>query len=72
MLHFTFLNALIMFVVMFSCTFMGATTGGSTLITVPICIFLGFSPQVAVATIKFGALGSTSAGMYNFSRRRKS
>lgn len=56
---------------MFVCCFIGASSGGSALLTIPCCIFLGFSPQVAVATTRVGLLGSTVANWYSFSRNEK-
>lgn len=59
------------FTIMFACNFIGATTGGSALLTIPACILLGFSPQAAVATTRVGVLGSTVAGWYGFNKEGK-
>lgn len=71
-MEFSFLfNATLLFVAMFVFNFIGATTGGSALVTVPTCIFLGFSPAEAIATTRFGVLGSTIAGWYGFKKEKK-
>lgn len=71
MLQLTFFNGTIIFIIMFVCCFIGASTGGSALLTIPFCIIFGFSPQVAVATTRVGLLGSTIANWYGFSRKGK-
>lgn len=58
------INNVIIFIVMFVFNFIGATTGGSALLTVPICISLGFTPASAIATTRVGVLGSMLAGWY--------
>ncbi len=63
------LNSVALFAIMFVFNFIGATTGGSALLTIPACIFLGFSPAAAVATTRVGVLGSTLAGWYGFKNK---
>jgi uncharacterized membrane protein YfcA len=65
------LNNIIIFVSLFTFNFIGATTGGSALLTLPMCIFLGFTPAQAIATTRFGVLGSTIAGWYGFKKENK-
>lgn len=68
----TFLfNSLAIFIALFIFNFIGATTGGSALLTVPTCIFLGFTPAEAIATTRFGVLGSTLSGWYGFKKEIK-
>ncbi len=71
MLHLTVFNGIVTFLAMFIANFIGATTGGSALLTIPFCMFFGFSPQIAVATTRFGVLGSTTAGWHGFNKHGK-
>lgn len=69
MLDISFINGTMIFLALLVCSFVGATSGGVGLMTIPICIFFGFSPQVAVATTRVGVLGSTIAGWNCFNKR---
>ncbi len=71
MMHLTLFNGVITFLAVFIANFIGATTGGSALLTIPFCIFFGFSPQIAVATTRFGVLGATAAGWHGFNKHGK-
>lgn len=51
--------------------FFAAVSGGAALLYIPILIFFGLSPSVAVATNRFSALGSTSIGLYKFTKGGK-
>jgi uncharacterized membrane protein YfcA len=44
--------------------------GGGALISIPILIFLGLPPQVAIGTSKLGAFGVNIAGWYKFHQKR--
>ena len=48
----------------------GTLVGGSGLIVVPTLIFLGLSPQSAIATSQFGGAGSAIFGLYEFNRKK--
>ncbi len=48
----------------------GTLVGGSGLIVVPTLIFLGLTPQVAIATSQFGGAGSAIFGLYEFNRKK--
>lgn len=65
------LNSTVIFVAIFIFNFIGATTGGSALLSVPTCIFLGFTPAEAIATTRFGVVGSTIAAWYGFKKEKK-
>lgn len=54
------------FVVAFFASFIGSMVGGAALITVPFLIFLGFPPQVAIATNKLGAVGLSLGATLKF------
>ncbi len=53
--EFSTIKVVIVFAVTFVVSFVGASTGGSAMFTVPLCIFLGFPVHVAVATTRFSA-----------------
>ena len=60
------LNLVIIFFLGIFGNFFAAISGGAALIYIPVLIFFGFSPSVAVATNRFSALGSTPVGLYRF------
>jgi len=41
------------------------------LFSIPAMIFLGFSSPVAIATVKFGALGTMGSGLFRFHKSQK-
>jgi uncharacterized protein len=49
----------------------GVTSGGGGLISLPILIFLGLPPEVAVATNRFGVLGAVTGNLARFLRSDK-
>jgi uncharacterized protein len=51
--------------------FVGTSTGGSSLVTIPVMIFLGVSPQSAVATARVASVGSLAAGLHRFHKSGK-
>ena len=53
MLEFSVIKAATIFVVTGIVTFIGASTGGSAMFTVPLCISVGFPIHIAVATTRF-------------------
>ena len=59
------------FIVGVVAAFIGTSAGGCGLISIPALIFLGLSPQVAVATGKLGALGLIISGIYRFHKGGK-
>lgn len=71
MLDFSFFKAVIIFAVTFFVTFVGASTGGSAMFTIPLCIFLGFPVHVAVATTRFSAFFSMVGAFFGFSKHKK-
>ncbi len=44
----------------------GAMVGGGSLLSIPLLIFLGLPPQVAIATDRFGGLGAAVTALYKF------
>jgi uncharacterized membrane protein YfcA len=44
----------------------GALVGGTSLITIPVLIFLGLPPHTAIGTDRLGITGLTSMGWYKF------
>lgn len=66
------LTALILFVLGVGVAIMGSiTSGGGGLIMFPALIFLGLPPTQAVATGKFGAIGSAVSTIYSFGKAKK-
>lgn len=51
--------------------FIGTNTGGSVLVTLPVMVWLGISPQSAVATSRIASLGTMLAGLKQFHREVK-
>jgi len=52
-------------------SFYGVTVGSGGLVSISGLIFLGLSPQVAIATNRLAALGLISAGLYRFNQAKK-
>src|SRR5262245_26432885 len=59
------------FTVGFAATFAFVTTGGVGLVTIPALVFLGLSPQAAVATDIFALLGGRLGGLLGLLRGEK-
>jgi hypothetical protein len=51
--------------------FMGSITSAVAIFTVPFTIFLGLSPQVAIATNKMGSFGLRLGGLKNLNKHKK-
>jgi len=49
----------------------GVTSGGGGFVSLPVLIFLGLSPDVAVATQRFGTLGWNTVSIFKFSKAKK-
>jgi uncharacterized membrane protein YfcA len=71
MIHLTLLNAFIVFLVGFAATFIGTTVGGAMLFILPVLIFVGLPPLIAIATSMFAALGANAVGLYRFHLDKK-
>jgi uncharacterized membrane protein YfcA len=59
------------FAVGFAATFVFVTTGGVGMVTIPALIFLGLTPQAAVATDIFALLGGRLGGLLGLLRGEK-
>lgn len=51
--------------------FLGATVGSGGMITVPVLLFLGFPPNVAVATNKAGNIGCFLSAVKEYWKNKK-
>lgn len=49
----------------------GTMVGGGSLLSIPLLIFLGLPPQVAIATDRFAALGGAATALCKFSLSNK-
>jgi hypothetical protein len=60
------MEEIIIFVIGLAAGFLGATVGGGGMVAVPALLFLGFSPQSAIAINKVGDIGAfiSAAGRY--------
>lgn len=61
---------IILFITGFVAAFVGANTGGGGLISLPVLIFLGFPPQVAIATNRLAFLGGFTGAAARFNRHQ--
>jgi uncharacterized membrane protein YfcA len=52
-------------------SFIGTTTGGGGLLTIPALMYLGLPPQAAIATDRFGSLGQSISAIYKFGKAKK-
>jgi len=48
----------------------GTLVGGGSLLTIPILIFIGLPPHVAIGTNRFGYVGLSIAGWYKFHKKK--
>jgi len=64
------LSLLLIFLVSIFTGIYGTLVGGGALVIIPLLMFFGLSPQAAIGTSKFGSIGSTIAGTYNFAKHR--
>jgi uncharacterized membrane protein YfcA len=65
------LDLIVTFCVGFAATFAFVTTGGVGMITIPALIFLGLSPQAAIATDLFALFGGRLGGLLGLLREGK-
>jgi len=52
-------------------SFVGTMIGGGGLLSIPILIFLGVPPQVAIATDRFAGIAAAAAALYRYARAGK-
>ena len=64
------INLLVIFFIGIITGSFATLVGGSALLTIPALIFLGSSPQTAIATSKLGLIGVNTAGWYKFHQKR--
>ena len=62
-------NLLIIFFAGLGSSLFGTLVGGSSLITIPVLIFLGLPPHSAIATDRMGITGIGIAGLYKFHQK---
>jgi uncharacterized protein len=62
---------IVIFVIGLLASFIGTSTGGSALFSIPALIFLGFQAPIAIATVKLGALGTLVSGLFGFHKAKK-
>ena len=65
------MQGLIIFIVGLVAGFLGATVGGGGMIAIPALIFLGFSPQSAIAINKVGDVGAFISAVKQYWKSKK-
>jgi len=65
------INALLIFFIGLATGFLDSTVGAGGLISVPCLVFLGFPPQIAIATDRFGTIGQSLTAFLKFSKAKK-
>lgn len=60
------MSLLAVFVTGVAASTIGAMVGGGSLLSIPVLIFLGLPPHVAIATDRFAGLGAGVAALYRF------
>ena len=63
------LTLILLLVVAIITSAFGTLIGGSSLITIPLLIFLGLPPATAIGTNRVGLIGLTIAGWYEFDKK---
>ena len=71
MVESSFVKAIAIFIATCIACFFGASTGGSGMITTPVCVSLGFPAHVAIATTRVGAFFSMIGAFAGFSKNKK-
>lgn len=66
-----FIALILVFIIGFIASFIGAIAGGGGLISIPFLIFIGLPPQIAIATSKFGSIGLGVGAAFKFWREKK-
>lgn len=62
---------LLAFAVGVAASVIGVMVGGGSLLSIPVLIFLGLPPQVAIATDRFAGLGAGLTALYRFRRAER-
>ena len=63
------ISMVIIFFVGLIVSVMGTLIGGSSVFTIPTLLLLGVPPHTAIGTDRFGIMGITIAGWYQFHRK---
>lgn len=61
----------VVFLVGVVASFFGSMVGGGSLLSIPMLIFLGLPPQVAIATDRFGGIGQAVVAFFKFHKAGK-
>lgn len=64
------LSLIVIFIIGFIAAFVGTNVGGGGLIIIPLLVFLGMPPKIAIATMRVGTLGLTGS-IYEFHKSKK-
>jgi uncharacterized membrane protein YfcA len=64
-------TALLIFLVGVAGSFIGAQVGSGGLLTIPLLIFTGLPPHVALATSRFGSLGGRLTSAATYAKQKK-
>lgn len=65
------MTSLFIFFIGLSAGFMDSTVGSGGLISIPLLIFFGLPPQVAIATDRLGSVGQTLSALFVFWKEKK-
>lgn len=65
------ISVIVIIATFFISSFIGSMVGGGGLITVPVLIFAGLSPHLALGTAKIGGFGNTSGASLGYAHKRK-
>ncbi|MFQ5621323.1 MAG: sulfite exporter TauE/SafE family protein [Candidatus Nanoarchaeia archaeon] len=65
------ISLLITFIAGAIASFIGSTVGGVTFVAVPVLIFLGLPPQIAIATTRLGGLGLRVSAITKYAKSHK-
>ena len=62
---------LLVFIIGLAAGFFDSTSGSGGFISIPALVFLGFPPQVAIATDRFGTIGNSITSTFKFWKAQK-
>lgn len=70
MVEFSWTTAIVLLISSLATSFVGTITGGGGILMVPLCIFLGFPVDMAVATTRVGTFFASISGISCFWRNK--